>query len=227
MFDGKYGKALTIVLVILILIVVGTLIFFAVDYTKNNSIKSDASNAVDRYQGEVNKEENNTNEGNNQQVNNNVVLNIQTENVTIGSNIDEEENSANKYKGYTVVGTMQIPKIDFKYPVLEDTSKDAIEVSVAVDSGPGLNQIGNTVIIGHNYRNGIFFSNNKNLSNGDEIYITDATGTKLKYVIYNIYTTTPEDSDYKDREVGETREVTLVTCTDDTKSRLIICAKEE
>ena len=67
---------------------------------------------------------------------------------------------------------------------------------------------------------------NKNLANGDEIFITDETGTKVKYIIYNIYTTTPEDSDYMDREVGEIREVTLVTCTDDTKSRLIICAKE-
>ena len=42
MFDGKYGKALTVVLAILILIVIGTLIFFAVDYAKNAKINSDA-----------------------------------------------------------------------------------------------------------------------------------------------------------------------------------------
>ena len=40
MFDGKYGKALTVVLAILILIVIGTLIFFAVDYAKNANYMS-------------------------------------------------------------------------------------------------------------------------------------------------------------------------------------------
>lgn len=233
MFDGRYGKALTVGLIVLILIVVGTLTFFAVDYVKNSNMKNDASNAVDRFEGSVNKEENNTGnntqnnaDNNNEQVNDNVELNIQTENVTIDTNVDDSEISGNTYKGFPVVGTIQIPKIDLKYPVLKEGTADAIEVSVAINVGPGLNKIGNTVIIGHNYRNGTFFSNNKNLANGDEIFITDETGTKVKYIIYNIYTTTPEDSDYMDREVGEIREVTLVTCTDDTKSRLIICAKE-
>lgn len=236
MFDGRYGKALTVALLVLILLIVGTLIFFAVDYVKNSSIKSDASNAVDRFEGSVNKEENQENndaenntqvDNNNEQVDTNVQLNIQTENIIVNTDTNVNQNAGNTYKGFPVVGTIEIPKIDLKYPVLEDSSKDAIEVSVAIDAGPGLNKIGNTVIIGHNYRNGTFFSNNKNLANGDDIFITDETGTKVKYVIYNIYTTTPEDSDYMDREVGKIREVTLVTCTDDTKSRIIICAKEE
>ena len=45
--------------------------------------------------------------------------------------------------------------------------------------GAGINQAGNTVIIGHNYRNGLFFSNNKKLNNGDKIYITDNNKNKL------------------------------------------------
>ena len=232
MFDGKYGKALTVVLAILILIVIGTLIFFAVDYAKNAKINSDASDGADRFEGAVNKQEELNNSNNNEQIDNpvddsNVELNIQIENIITNTDTDEEITPTNTYKGSPVVGLIEIPKTNLKYPVLENSSKDAIEVSVAVDSGPGLNKVGNTVIIGHNYRNGTFFSNNKNLSNGDDIYITDGTGTKLKYVIYNIYITTPEDSDYMDREVGETKEITLVTCTDDTKSRLVICAKAE
>ena len=35
------------------------------------------------------------------------------------------------------------------------------------------NEIGNFCIVGHNYRNGLFFSNNKKLEKGDKIYITD------------------------------------------------------
>lgn len=222
MFEGKYGKALTVGLVALIAIVIGTLIFFTVDYIKSSNINNDASDAASQFEGAVNKQENNKNEQDNSS---NVELNIQIENIiTDGSS---NSDSSNTYKGFPMVGTIEIPKIDLKYPVLEEGSKDAIEVSVAVNAGPGLNKVGNTVIIGHNYRNGTFFSNNKNLSDGDKVYITDISGTKVEYTIYNIYTTTPEDSDYMDRDTEGRREVTLVTCTDDTKSRLIICAKAD
>lgn len=227
MFEGRYGKVLTIGLIILILIVIGTLIFFAADYIKSTKTNADAENTADRFEGSVNKQDNNQKpENKNEQVSDmNVQLNIQSENIIIDtpSNVESE----NTYKGFPVVGIIEIPKIDLKYPILKEVTKDSIEVSVAINSGPGLNRVGNTVIIGHNYRNATFFSNNKNLSNGDKVYITDETGTKLEYTIYNSYITTPEDSDYMDRDTGGKKEVTLVTCTDDTKSRLIICARAE
>lgn len=229
MFESKYGKVLTIGLIILIIIVIGVLIYFTVDYIKSTNINNEASSEVDRFEEDLNKqnrEENNTNSNVNEQENiSNIEFNIQVDNTT--SNENTNTNTTNTYKGHTVAGTIEIPKINLKYLVLKDSSKDAIEVSVAINAGPGLNKEGNTVIIGHNYRNGTFFSNNKNLSNGDKIYITDEVGTKLEYTIYNIYTTTPEDSDYMDRETNGKKEITLVTCTDDTKSRLIICAKAD
>lgn len=222
MFEGRYGKALTIGLGLLIVIIIGVLIFFTVDYIRNSNINADASNAADKFEGEVN-----NNEKENTQTNEigDVTLNVQIENII--SNTGDGSDSTATYKGFPVAGTIQIPKINLSYPVLKDSSAKAIEVSVAVNAGPGLNKIGNTVIIGHNYRNGTFFSNNKNLGNGDKIYITDMTGTKVEYTIYNIYTTTPEDSDYMEKDTNGKREVTLVTCTDDTKSRLIICASAD
>ena len=126
-----------------------------------------------------------------------------------------------------MVGTIEIPAINLKYPVLKEASKSAINVAVAIYYGSGLNEIGNTVIVGHNYRNGTFFSNNKNLVNGDKVYITDNSGTKITYIIYNIFTTSPEDSDFIDRDTQGKREITLDTCTDDSKSRLIIYAREQ
>lgn len=222
MFGGRYGKTLTVGLIILILIVIGVLIFFTVDYIKSIKINEEALNTVDRFEGLIDKDKDNNN--NNEQISDsNIELNIQTENIITNSQSNSDYMTS--HQGFPVVGIIEIPKIDLKYPVLEDGTKDAIEVSVAINGGPGLNRVGNTIIIGHNYRNGTFFSNNKNLSNGDKIYITDKTGTKLEYSIYNIYITTPEDSDYMDRDTGESKEVTLVTCTDDTKNRLIICAK--
>ena len=64
-----------------------------------------------------------------------------------------------------------------------------MNTAVVMQYGPGPNQVGNTVIAGHNYRNGQFFSNNYKLENGDTIYITDNSGTRLQYTIYNKYET--------------------------------------
>ena len=129
------------------------------------------------------------------------------------------------YKGFGVLGTMEIPATNFKYPVLDKVTKKSIETAVAFLYGTGLNQPGNSVIIGHNYRNGLFFSNNKKLNIGDKIYITDNNGKKLTYTIYNKFETTPEDTSFYQRDTGGKPEVTLSTCTDDSSARLIIFAK--
>ena len=131
------------------------------------------------------------------------------------------------YKGYNMVGTIEIPKTGLKCPVLESASSDAIEVAVAVYAGVGLNKVGNTVITGHNYKNGTFFSDNYKLLNGDKIYITDTSGKKVIYTIYKIYKTTPEDLEYVRRDTEGRREISLTTCTDDTENRLIIWAKAD
>lgn len=91
----------------------------------------------------------------------------------------------------------------------------------------GLNQPGNTTIVGHNYRNKLFFSDNKKLSKGDIIKITDQTGTMVTYEIYDMYETSPSDATYMQRDTAGAREISLSTCTDDSSARLIILAKEK
>ena len=90
----------------------------------------------------------------------------------------------------------------------------------------GVNKPGNTVIQGHNYRNGLFFSNLKKLSNGDIIYITDETGTKVTYEVYKVFETTESDASFYKRDTAGLREITLSTCTDNGKMRTIVLAKE-
>ena len=131
------------------------------------------------------------------------------------------------YKGFNVVGTIQIPTTKIEYPILEKVSKSSLETSVAMLYGAGINQAGNTVIIGHNYRNGLFFSNNKKLNNGDKIYITDNNKNKLTYTIYNKFETTPEDASFYSRDTGGKPEITLSTCNDDSSKRLILFAKAD
>ena len=62
---------------------------------------------------------------------------------------------------------------------------------------------------------------------GDKIYITDNDGKKVTYTIYNKFETTPEDTSFYQRDTSGKPEVTLSTCTDDSKARLIILAKAE
>ena len=69
--------------------------------------------------------------------------------------------------------------------------------------------------------------NVKNVKNNDLIYITDNDGNRVKYKVYNTYETSSTDFDYATRETQGKREITLSTCTDDVKSRIIVWAREE
>lgn len=101
-----------------------------------------------------------------------------------------------------------------------------METGIAILYGPGVNKIGNTVLAGHNYRNGTFFSNNKKLAIGDKIYLTDTSGKKVTYTIYKKYQTDANDFSYATRDTNGLREISVSTCTDDSSARLILWAKE-
>ena len=92
----------------------------------------------------------------------------------------------------------------------------------------GLNKVGNTVIIGHNYRNGAFFGSNKWLDEGDKVYITDDSGDRVEYTIYKKYLTEEKDYSYATRDTNGKREITLSTCTDASNDqRIIVLAAEQ
>ena len=219
MFESKYSRVLTVILVIVIVAVLGLLGFLAYNYYQNYVISRDTSAFVDDFQGEVADGQANDNSTNT--TDENPFDQLQDSNTSSGSTTKKT------YKGFGVLGTMEIPATNFKYPVLEKVTKKSIETAVAFLYGVGLNEPGNSVIIGHNYRNNLFFSNNKKLNIGDVIYITDNDGQRLTYTIYNKFETTPEDTSFYQRDTGGVPEVTLSTCTDDSSARLIICARVE
>ena len=132
------------------------------------------------------------------------------------------------YKGFYVSGTIEIPKTGLSCPVLEKPTRKALETSVATlwPKDAVLNSKGNVVIVGHNYRNGRFFSNNKKISNGDKIYITDLDGKKITYIVYKTFEAAEDDTSFYNRDTNGAREITLSTCTDDSKARTIVLAKE-
>lgn len=229
MFESKYNKLLTIILIIVVIAIIALLAFLGYNYFAETSDTQDAAAFVDSYQDDVEQDntddsDNNTTEQTNPEDNSNPL--DEASGASQGSGSGSSTTSKKTYKGYTVNGTMKIPKINFSYPVLDKVTKSSIETSVAILYGAGLNQVGNTVIIGHNYRNGQFFSNNKKLSKGDKIYITDYEGKQKTYEIYNKFETTPEDTSFYQRDTNGKAEITLSTCTDDSTARLIIFARE-
>ena len=91
-----------------------------------------------------------------------------------------------------------------------------------------MNSVGNVVLVGHNYRNGQFFSNNKKLANGDRIYITDLYGNKVTYIVYNVFQTNVNDTESYNRDTDGKMEITLSTCTDASNDqRIIVLAAAE
>ena len=238
--NSKYGNLLTVILIVAIIAIIGIVILIGYRIYKAYYIDTGATDAATKFEEVVQQEQNNIN--NNVVVDNNTITNntveqgnkvdisngIQSTNTSSGGTSSSQTTNKTKYKGFDVIGTIQIPAIELKYPILEQLTKKSLETSVVLMyTAKGLNCEGNSVIIGHNYRNGTMFSNVKKLTNGDYIYITDTSGNKVKYTVYSIYRTSGNDSEYMTKNTNGKREIALSTCTDDSKARTIVLAKED
>lgn len=219
--NSKYGNLLTIILIVAIIAIIG--IIGIIGYRIYNAyyIDTGATQAATQFEQSL---KNN--------VSNNVVNNnLKTEITGIGETNNNNTTSsgiATTYKGYAVVGIIQIPSINLKYPILEKLTANSLKTSVVLlYTAQGLNNEGNSVIIGHNYRNGTMFSNVDKLKNGDYIYITDLSGRKVGYKIYNMFRASGSEGEYITRNTNGKREISLSTCTDDSKARTIVLAREE
>jgi len=221
MFEKKYSKFLTILLVIIIVAIIALGGYLGYNYYRNYSTKNDANQYVSTFVEEVGETKD---------------TNISDTNSTISDDISSTEmNSYNgakkKYKGWNVLGTIEIPKTNVKYPVLEPpATPKSLDIAVVAlyPEDAVLNTVGNIVIVGHNYRNGTFFSNNKKLAIGDKIYITDLNGKKVTYVIYETFETELNDTSSYNRDTDGKMEITLSTCTDASNDqRLLIKARAE
>ncbi len=133
---------------------------------------------------------------------------------------------------YITSAIISIPKLNIKYPVIDgltDTAEETeelLKISLTKFWGPEANEVGNYCIVGHNYRNTKFFSKISTLEIGDIIEITDLSGKTIKYKVYDQYVVEPTDVECTSQHTNGRREVTLITCTTDSKHRTIIKATE-
>lgn len=143
-------------------------------------------------------------------------------------NVQNGEKIESFYKGYEIEGILEIPNIDIKYPIINTTSDTTMKISITKFWGPeNPNEIGNYCLAGHNNKDGTMFGKTKFLKIGDNIYLTDLNNNTVTYRIYKIYSVDPNDVSYVEPDEEETREVTLITCTNGHKNRLIVKAREQ
>ena len=140
---------------------------------------------------------------------------------------NEGQQAANvQYNGYDVVGIIEIPSINIKYPIINKTNDTTMKYSITKFSGGEINSIGNFTVAGHNNLNGTMFGKVKRLNIGDQIKMTDLYNNTVTYEIFEIYSVDPNDVSVLNPVDENTREITLITCTNGHLNRLITKARE-
>lgn len=133
---------------------------------------------------------------------------------------------------YSTIATINIPKINVQYGIIDGKTDSEAETEALLKISPvkfwgaNPNEVGNFCIVGHNYRNNKFFSKVPTLEIGDIIEITDLSNTKVNYRVYNKYEVDPNDVSCTTQLTNGNKEITLITCTDDSKMRVVVKARE-
>lgn len=225
--NSKYNTFLTILLVIIIIAIIVIIGFLGYKFISNANSKKEAEDFVDSWNEDISKDNTKDNP-----ITSDTQIDVDVTTPTESTKTESTESKDQKYNGFLISGSIEIPKTNLKSPIIAQSeySKTSLETAVCevYSTGDGINKPGNTTIAGHNYRNSTFFSNNKKLSIGDKIYITGLDGKKMTYTIYDKYETEDTDSDYMTRDTQGAVEISLTTCTDNNnQKRLIILAKAD
>lgn len=124
-----------------------------------------------------------------------------------------------------IIGWINIEKIGINYPIFDTLTEDLLKISICKLYGPNPNQPGNLCLCGHNFNNSRFFGRLSNLSKGDIINIIDNNNIKYLYYIYAIYEVPDWDTSCLSQDTLGFKEITLITCNNLSKRRLIVKAR--
>jgi signal peptidase I len=127
--------------------------------------------------------------------------------------------------GRDIIGVIEIPAINIKYPIIEYENEASLNISIAKYAGPDLNKLGNVVLTGHRSTNGgnLYFTKIDKLQTGDVIKVTDEQHETQEYLVESYSVHSPDDlsvlATNRDR-----RELTLISCTSNLQDRYIVVA---
>ncbi|CAJ1610744.1 class D sortase [Clostridium perfringens] len=193
------------ILVILILIGISLIsVASYIDY-KDNNIKNDF---ISNYE-------------NNSSIDNS----IEKENDNIENKISNEfeykEETINS-KRTNVIGILEIKSIGLKAPIV-DGEENLDYVVAKYRNSANFGQVGNVILAGHNNMKGSIFKNLYKVKIGDIIEIKTDNNI-YKYKLTERVIVNPSDSSLLTQDISK-KEITLITCINRAKERLILKGK--
>lgn len=165
--------------------------------------------------------------------------NLLINNYSITKLYSNNTNNNNSNKNYsnenlpadTIIGIIEIPTLNISYTIFNELDDNLLKTSPCKFYGdfPNINNPSNLnlCIAGHNYDNNKFFSNIKNLNINDKIILYDNFDNKYMYSVVKNYEVKSDDLSPVYSTITNSYELTLVTCNNFNKNRIIIKAKIE
>lgn len=130
-----------------------------------------------------------------------------------------QPNNKNKVEESNVIGILEIDSIGVKAPiVLGEENLDHVVAKYRSSSDFG--ELGNVILAAHNNMRGAIFKNLHKLKIGSTVKII-SDNKELEYKINNRYVVEPNDTS-KINFSNDKEEITLITCTNHAKQRLIL-----
>lgn len=135
--------------------------------------------------------------------------------IKLSSMYSVEEKNSKVYFGKII-----IDKINLEYTVFNDFSEELLKIAPCKFYGKNINDRGNITIVAHNYNDDRFFGRLSELEIKDTITIVTLDNKKYKYTVYDIFET--DENDISVLKNNKCYELTLITCTNINKKRLIV-----
>ena len=124
------------------------------------------------------------------------------------------------FDGFEYVGTLELPSLDLKLPVMSEWDYDKLKLAPCRQFGSS--RTDDLVIAAHNYQS--HFGRLKELSPGDTVLFTDMEGIVNRYAVERTETLAP---DALSTVLGSGCELVLYTCTPGGSERVAAFCRRE
>ena len=142
-------------------------------------------------------------------------------------NEEEQNNKDHKKKDSLllqegVIGIIEIPSLDIKYPVFEGAGSVQLNEGIGhVTNTTELCGKGNCVLAGHNgSRRGVYFTYLCNIEAGAKVLLTNRKKEKHEYTVKEMKVVNPYDEWVTEQTEGES--LTLFTCAEHGTKRFVV-----
>ena len=121
-----------------------------------------------------------------------------------------------------VIGIIEIPSLDIKYPVFEGAG--SVQLNEGIGHMTNTTELcgkGNCVLAGHNgSRRGVYFTYLCNIEAGAKVFLTNKSREKHEYTVTETKVVNPYDERVTEPTTGES--LTLFTCANHGTNRFVV-----